>query len=439
MVELDVLGSPRLRLHDGRAPGSVLRQPKRLALLSYLAVARPGAFVRRDTLVGVFWPESTEERARASLAEGLARLRKSLGAEVVEPRGTGEVRIDPAHLTCDAVAFRTACDRQEWMKAAELYQGPLLEGFILGGAQEFDDWLDRARARLGRLALDALGHVTDAAMQAGDHSARSWAERAFELAPLDDGALHRLMLVLVTDGHCAAAHAIYDDFVKRLAEAGHGEPSAETVETARRILEDELGSIPESKTTAPSHALGDDGASLIEELIHLFQEHRKRGPREFFVDHVEPMYAELMVIHRDYLEALDELRAQVDGQNADQVIALVRARRARLAPVRGKVQALAQATRGGSATVPAEVAAFAVRCTGYFLAGTDMKSSNGRGNSRFTSLVETLQIAQLEHDNPNGGVQHVMEQWLETSRLSLEEGWRTLSDAYATARVNLMR
>ena len=39
--------------------------------------------VRRDTLIGVFWPESTEGRARNSLNQMVYSLRRSLGGDVV--------------------------------------------------------------------------------------------------------------------------------------------------------------------------------------------------------------------------------------------------------------------------------------------------------------------------------------------------------------------
>ncbi|MBA2671622.1 MAG: winged helix-turn-helix domain-containing protein [Gemmatimonadetes bacterium] len=78
-IRLHVLGGADLR-HPvlGRA-GSVLAQPKRFALLAYLALANPGAFSRRDTLLALFWPESDTERARSSLRSSLHSLRKALG------------------------------------------------------------------------------------------------------------------------------------------------------------------------------------------------------------------------------------------------------------------------------------------------------------------------------------------------------------------------
>jgi hypothetical protein len=65
MTELRLLGSADLRDRDGRGALSVLAQPKRLALLAWLT--RATGFHRRDTIIGLFWPELDVEHARAAL------------------------------------------------------------------------------------------------------------------------------------------------------------------------------------------------------------------------------------------------------------------------------------------------------------------------------------------------------------------------------------
>jgi len=48
MIELRLLSSLHLKGSEGKTLRSVLAQPKRVALLAYLAVARPDGFHRRD-------------------------------------------------------------------------------------------------------------------------------------------------------------------------------------------------------------------------------------------------------------------------------------------------------------------------------------------------------------------------------------------------------
>jgi len=51
MIQLRLLGSVGLTGPAGEELPAVLRQPKRLALLAYLAVALPRGYHRRDTLL----------------------------------------------------------------------------------------------------------------------------------------------------------------------------------------------------------------------------------------------------------------------------------------------------------------------------------------------------------------------------------------------------
>src|SRR5256886_16106378 len=57
VIELRLFGGLDLRRSDGRELDSILTQPKRVALLAFLATATPYRLHRRDTLLGLFWPE----------------------------------------------------------------------------------------------------------------------------------------------------------------------------------------------------------------------------------------------------------------------------------------------------------------------------------------------------------------------------------------------
>src|SRR3982751_4148852 len=127
MIQLHLLGATDLR-RDGADLRLSVSQPKRLALLAYLASASPRGFHSRDTLLALFWPELDQERARSALRQALHYLRRALGEEVVTARGDREVGIDPAALWCDAVAFDEAVTAGCHQDALELYRGDLLPG-----------------------------------------------------------------------------------------------------------------------------------------------------------------------------------------------------------------------------------------------------------------------------------------------------------------------
>src|SRR4051794_4538107 len=108
MLTLKTLGLLDIRGADGVVVHSVLRQPKRFALLVYLTMRETSGYVRRDTLLPLLWPESDEVSARHALAQALYTLRCALGSEVLEAHGHDMLRLRPGTIRCDAPALRDA-------------------------------------------------------------------------------------------------------------------------------------------------------------------------------------------------------------------------------------------------------------------------------------------------------------------------------------------
>src|SRR5947207_6706089 len=90
MIRFRMLGGVSLTAADGHEVRSLLAQPRRLALLAYLAAATPRDFQRRDSLVALFWPELDQKHARAALREALHVLRGAVGQGIVTRRGDEE-------------------------------------------------------------------------------------------------------------------------------------------------------------------------------------------------------------------------------------------------------------------------------------------------------------------------------------------------------------
>lgn len=230
MIELQTLGSLDLRDSNGREMRPILAQPKRLALLVYLTLANSRGFRRRDTVVGLFWPELNEEHARGALRQAVRFLRGLLGPDAVINRGDEEIGVNPAVLRCDATAFDLACKASDWTHALEVYRGDLLAGvFIADASPEFERWLEDERAGLRRQAAAAAWSLVEAAERAGDPAtAAPWARRAVELSPDDEAGVRRLIRTLDRRGDRAGALSVYEAFRRRLV-AGYGAvPSPET-------------------------------------------------------------------------------------------------------------------------------------------------------------------------------------------------------------------
>src|SRR5687768_6687484 len=89
MIYLRTLGALELRDSQGQELRALLAQPKRVALLAYLAVASPRGFHPRDKLLALFWPEHDTEHARNSLNQSVHAIRRALGADAIVS-GTGD-------------------------------------------------------------------------------------------------------------------------------------------------------------------------------------------------------------------------------------------------------------------------------------------------------------------------------------------------------------
>ena len=209
MIELRTLGAIELCQPDGSAVSTVLAQPRRLALLIYLAKAGAGpvpVFHRRDALLALFWPDADNESARSALKVATHFLRRALGEGVIANRGAGELGIATDAIACDASAFEHAARTGRLAEAAALYRGDFVSAFHISGAPQFDEWIERERGRLAALHRQTLEHLARAAEHAGDtvEALALW-RRMVDAAPLDTTAVLALMRAHDRTGDRAAA------------------------------------------------------------------------------------------------------------------------------------------------------------------------------------------------------------------------------------------
>ncbi|MGH7638537.1 MAG: BTAD domain-containing putative transcriptional regulator [Gemmatimonadaceae bacterium] len=234
MIRLQTVGALRLEIAGDEAAG-VLAQPKRLALLVYLALGRPRGAHRRDTLLAMFWPELDEARARHALSQSLHFLRRSLGADAIVSR-TEDVAINPALLTVDVLQLEDAIARGALEEALTIYEGDFLVGFHVSDAPEFERWADGERVRLRGAAVDAAHRCAEQAIQGGQgREAVAWAARAIDLDPTNERAIRRLMRARDATGDRAGALRDYMEFAARMREELDAEPSPETQQIAAAI------------------------------------------------------------------------------------------------------------------------------------------------------------------------------------------------------------
>jgi DNA-binding SARP family transcriptional activator len=237
MIELRLLGSPDLTGVDTPAAAALLGQPKRLAVLIYLALATPRGWQRRDRLVGMLWPELDQERARTALRKTVLVLRRTLGEPAIVSRGDEEIAVAPGTLWCDAVEADTAFDAGHYARVLELYRrGDLLPSFFVPSAAGFEDWLDRERSALRDRAAAAAWSLASFYKEDEQYTvAARFARQATQLAPADERMLRRVMTLLEQVGDRAGAAYVYEDFVRRLRRDYGVEPARETLALLDRI------------------------------------------------------------------------------------------------------------------------------------------------------------------------------------------------------------
>jgi DNA-binding SARP family transcriptional activator/predicted ATPase len=239
-LSLSLLGPFQVTLAE--EPVGRFEADKVRALLAYLAVGADRAH-RRDTLVGLLWPDWPDRTARTNLRNALANLRDAIGDRDASP---------PFLLiTRETIQFNTASD--SWVdvtaftdlletedsphqtirrleEAVALHRGNFLEGFHVKGSAAFEDWCSLTRERFQRQVLTALHRLAGYYEQCGEYErASDYAWRQVELEPWQEEAHQQLMRLLALSGQRSAALAQY--------------------ETCRHVLDKELGVEPTEETT----------------------------------------------------------------------------------------------------------------------------------------------------------------------------------------------
>jgi DNA-binding SARP family transcriptional activator/TolB-like protein len=239
MIELSLLGLHALRGPDGRELTSLPAQPKRFALLAYLALGGRGGYHRRDTLAALFWPEMDQFAARRALRNTLYHLREALGDNVIVTRGDEAVSINPAMLTCDVTLLHDAFDAGRYEEVVDRCHGELLAGIhFVSAGEAYEEWLSRERAEIGALVMRALGALVERERGAGNIAAAAhWAQRACTLDVRDEVWLREAMSLLDQADDTGSALRVYDSYTSRLAVEFDAKPSATTVALAAAIRE----------------------------------------------------------------------------------------------------------------------------------------------------------------------------------------------------------
>ncbi|MEJ2678400.1 MAG: BTAD domain-containing putative transcriptional regulator, partial [Gemmatimonadota bacterium] len=240
------LGAVRLTGREaGYGPHPILGQPKRLALLVYLVLARPGSLIPRDTLQALLWPGYTSARARNALRQTLYHLRRELGEDLFLGKNTASVGVAADRLWCDAVALERALAEDRLETVVELYAGDFLPGFHPDCGSAYERWLEEVRGRLKRKAAAAAATLAERAEAAGDvRGAVGYARRLVDLLPYEGPAARTLIRLLADGGDRVAAVRVYEALADRLFSDLGLEPDEDTRALIEAVQKGRVGSAP---------------------------------------------------------------------------------------------------------------------------------------------------------------------------------------------------
>lgn len=216
MFRLRVLGGFALE-GSGGAPLPPPPHRRARAVLAVLAVCGDLGCTR-ERLLALLWPESDEAHARQGLRDALHAIRHALTPASLQSI-TSLLRLDCSVVGSDVQEFTQAAASGRLADAVRAYGGPLLEGFHLGGAPEFEHWLAGERTRLARECVEALQELAATAegTAAWAEAARWWA-RAVEQDPLNSHFVLRQIEALSAIGDRANAIQIGELHGRRLRE-----------------------------------------------------------------------------------------------------------------------------------------------------------------------------------------------------------------------------
>lgn len=228
-IRLHLLGGVEVKRVTDDVERTITLQSKRTALLAYLAMAKKSAYQRRDSVIGMFWPELSQDRARAALRKALHSLRTSIGPHFITAKGDEEIGLAHDCVECDAAAFLGRIQAGHLERAMDLYHGDFLPGFHLPDSPRFEQWADGERTRLRAAAAGACIQLAERSEARGNVTkAVHWARHAETLFPQREEIGRLLMSMLAASGDRSAALTKYAEVRSYLEREFHAEPSPET-------------------------------------------------------------------------------------------------------------------------------------------------------------------------------------------------------------------
>jgi DNA-binding SARP family transcriptional activator/Tfp pilus assembly protein PilF len=294
VLDIRLLGPPIIHI-DG-SPLQVDTR-KAIALLAYLTIEGEAT---RDSIAAVFWGDSPDERARASLRRTLSSLRSGVGGD---PLFADRLRVGLADtIESDTRIFEDELQATHnhghptsdvctnciphLQRATDLYRGDFLAGFMVRDAPDFEDWARTVGENFRLRAGEAFQRLGAAYAVEGNYSrAIKAVTRWADLDPLHEPAHRYLMLLNAWAGDRPSAVSTYRHFAAVLDSELGVPPLEETTELYEAILDEDLPPAPGTRRqprsagrpNAPTETAMLGRTGELDMLLDLATEERKTG------------------------------------------------------------------------------------------------------------------------------------------------------------------
>jgi predicted ATPase/DNA-binding SARP family transcriptional activator len=270
-LTINILGALQILIDN--VPVESFESEKVRALLVYLAVEGDRAHPR-EALIGLLWPDSTEETARHNLSQALFNLRLAIGDHRAKPpyllitrnqihfnrESDYSLDLDQFNGYFDAWGknqSRESTDASSLLPQLEemvkLYRDEFLQHFSLADSAEFEDWILVRREALRQHMMNALTYLANEYEQRRNfQAARCYALHQLGLDPWREEAHYQIMRVLALEGQRSAALAQYETCKRVLTEELGVEPSAKTRDLYEQIRSGRLKTRDKTPANIPS-------------------------------------------------------------------------------------------------------------------------------------------------------------------------------------------
>jgi DNA-binding SARP family transcriptional activator len=217
--KLTLFGGVQVEVEEEGEWRPVPIEPRRLALLAYLAADVAGHLRTRDSILALLWPDRPDRLARLALRQSLHHLTTRLGPGLIVRRGRQLLGLDRKRLSCDVHRFEEALRQGRLRDALAEYRGDFLEGFMLSSQPDsFEEWITTTKLRLLDGAISAVTALSlrEGSGPDGTYSGLGWVHRALALSPYSETLLGRAVDLRLERGDRGGAMREVQSFSRRL-------------------------------------------------------------------------------------------------------------------------------------------------------------------------------------------------------------------------------